>query len=552
MTKKRHPSSEEVYPMACQSNWVLALAVLGAGLAPAVQAGGPPARKSQDPARRMAARIDEFIDAGIAKVKAKAAPPASDAAFLRRLSLDVTGKIPRVADVRRFLSEKSSEKRARAIERLLDSPGYTNHMTNVYRGLLIPEASADFNRLYLLPSMERWLRKQFSDNVPYDRMVRELISMPFGNRNDAMNFFNYAYNGGGPITPMSFYMAKEGKAEELAATTARLFLGVRLECAQCHDHPFGKWTREQFWSQAAFFAGIKRPRGDFFFGPLTEAADKRELNIPNTDRVAQARFLDGKEPRWKYKVGARTTLAEWITAPDNPFFARAAVNRMWAHFFGVGLVDPVDDFSDTNEPSHPELLDELARQFVANKFDLKFLVRAITLSKAYQRDSAAGPTAPELRLFARMPIKGLTGEQLYDSLSVATGFRDPFGGRQRFFFFGSPRQQFLDKFTAQERRTESHTSIPQALTLMNNKLITDAVNPDRSVVLGAIAAASFMSTAGKVEALFLAALSRKPRSDEMARYSRYVEEGGVSGSKKKALSDVFWVLLNSTEFVLNH
>jgi hypothetical protein len=539
--------------MARKCNWVLALAVLGAGLAPAARAGAPPANTPKDAARKMAARIDAFIDAGIAKAKAKAAPRASDSTFLRRLSLDITGKIPRVAEGRRFLRDTSSDKRARAIERLLESPGYTNHMTSVYRDLLIPEAAADFNkRSYVVPSMERWLRKQFSDNVPYDKMVRDLVGMPFGNRNDQMMFYSYAYSGSGPVTPLAFYIAKEGKAEDLAASTVRLFLGIRLECAQCHDHPFGKWTREQFWSQAAFFAGIKRPRGDFFFGPINEVADRRELTIPNTDRVAQARFLDGKEPKWKYKVGARATLAKWMTAGDNPFFARAAVNRMWAHFFGVGLVDPVDDFNDTNSPSHPELLDELAKQFVANKFDLKFLVRAITLSKVYQRTSVAGPTAPELRLFARMPIKGLTGEQLYDSITVATGTRDPFGGRNRFFNFNSPRQQFLDKFTAQEKRTEAHTSIPQALTLMNNQLITDAVHPDRSMVLGAIVSSSFMSTAGKIEALFLAALSRKPRSDELAKYTRYVEKGGTSKSKKKALSDVFWVLLNSTEFSLNH
>jgi hypothetical protein len=540
--------------MACHRIGALALLAAGAVLAPPAQAGAPPARRQPDDAAKLAAKIDEHIGAGYARARVKPAAPVDDAIFFRRVSLDVVGRIPPSMDVRRFLADRAPDKRARAVERLLDTPGYANHFTNIWRDLLLPEATTDINRRYLTPAMERWLFKQFSENAPYDQMVRDILTLPLDKARDGRYVEEIYFGGGNIATPMPFFLAKEGKAEELAAATARLFLGVRLECAQCHDHPFGKWKREQFWGQAAFFAGIRRSGrgGDFFVGDLREVNDRRELAIPNTERVAQARFLDGKEPRWRYKVNARTTLADWMVARDNPFFARAAVNRMWAHFFGIGLVDPVDDFNDANLPSHPELLDELARQFAAHNFDFKFLIRAITQSKTYQLSSVYTGPAPDARLFARMPVKGLSGEQLYDSILMATGIRDNTPRRQRAFFFGSERQQFLEKFAAQEKRTETLTSIPQALTLMNNQMIANATHPDRSAVLGAVANAPFMTTAGRVEALYLAALSRKPRSDELARFTRYVDSGGAAGDKKKALSDVFWALLNSTEFILNH
>jgi hypothetical protein len=508
-----------------------------------------------DEARRVAAKIDEILAASWERAKVRPAPPADDAAFLRRASLDIAGKIPPVNDVRKFLADPSPEKRAQAVERLLESPGYVNHFTSTWMDLLIPEANADFQKRQLLSlGMHSWLRKQFVANTPYDKMVRELVTLPMTRAASGNQAFDY-YQGGGDVSPMGFYLAKQGKPEDLAASLGRLFLGVRLECAQCHDHPFGKWKREEFWSQAAFFAGMKGPRGDQFFGqPITEASDRRELTIPNTDRVAQARFLDGGQPRWKFKVSARSTLADWMTTKDNPFFAKAIANRMWAHFLGVGIVEPVDDLVDDNPASHPEVLNLLAREFVEQGFDLKFLIRAITATKAYQLSSAMPGPPSDPRTFSRMAVKGLTAEQLFESLCVATGYRDNMTLQQRLFSFGNttPRTQFADLFTEQEKKTEYHTSIPQALTMMNNQLIATATNPDSGEVLGAISASGFMSTEAKVEALYLAALSRKPRPEESARFVRYVEKGGVNDNSKKALADVFWALLNSTEFKFNH
>jgi hypothetical protein len=216
---------------------LVALAYTALALGPVRAAG------TTDDAARVAAKIDEFINAGYTRHKLTPAPLADDATILRRLSLDITGKTPLVGDVRKFLADSSPEKRRQAVERLLDTPGYANHFTNIWRDLLIPEANADFQRRFLLPAIDRWLRTHFAANTKYDQMVRELVSMPIGNQRDQMAIYNLSRGGG--ASPMPFYLAKQGKPEELAASIGRLFLGVRLECAQCHDHPFGKWKREE-------------------------------------------------------------------------------------------------------------------------------------------------------------------------------------------------------------------------------------------------------------------------------------------------------------------
>lgn len=499
-------------------------------------------------ARALAVKIDQLIAARWQTENVTPAPLADDGAYLRRLSLDVIGRTPLVSETRRFLDDPTSDKRAQAIERLLDSPGYVSNFSNVWRDLLMPEAAADFQQRFLSAQVERWLRKQFTDNVSHDRMVRELLTLPMPSNGRGMN---YGRQQGEP-TPLAFYQSKQGKPENLAASTARLFLGIRLECAQCHNHPFGRWTREQFWGQAAFFGGIRSQGPNGIYNPLSEASDRRELAIPGTERVAQARFLDGKEPPWRYKVSARKTLADWMTAPDNPFFARAAVNRLWAHFFGIGIVEPVDDLSDENKPSHPELLDELARQFVRHGFDFRFMIRAITLSKTYQLSSIhPQANAPDVRLFAYMPVKGLSQDQLMESLSRTIGVAGLNANQRRNFF--DPRQSsFPNKFVSQDRRTEYQTSIPQALALMNSKVISDATHPQRSQFLASVAHAPFLDTDAQIETLYLAALSRKPRAEELEKYRRYIAKGGASKDPKAALGDVFWALLNSPEFFLNH
>jgi hypothetical protein len=403
-------------------------------------------------------------------------------------------------------------------------------------------AQANQQALIQQPALEVWLARRLKNNVGYDQLVRDLLTQPAGG--------NQAPGAAGE-SATAFFQANENKPENLAGSTARLFLGVKLECAQCHNHPFAKWTRDQFWQLAAFFTDVPQPGRP---GQPAARTARGEIKVMETDRVVKARFLDGKEPEWK-DAGTRPTLVEWMTAADNSFFARAAVNRMWAHFFGIGLVDQSDGESDEGPANYSGLLDELADAFIAHKYDVKFLIGAITASQAYQRGSAVThPSQKDPRLFARMPLRGLSPEQLFDSLAVATEYQDTSpadplaalrGGG------GSPRAQFLAKFAAQEQKTDYQTSILQALYLMNNDFITDRTSAKKNRTLATLAEQR-TSTARKVESLYLVVLSRKPRPDESERFVKYVDAGGVAGDTKKALADVFWVLLNSPEFLLNH
>jgi hypothetical protein len=579
----------------------LTVSLLGGSVLGSEDPKGSKTASTPDDALVLAAKIDQYLSAQWSAQKMQPAPLAEDAEFLRRVYLDIAGRIPSVSEARAFLDDNNADKRRRLVEKLLAGPGYVQNFTNIWQNLLVPENDPDFQFRFLLPSFEAWLRNQFADNTGYDQMVRELLTAPAGLNQG--QFATYSQPDPGEARPTAFYAAKERKPENLAASTARIFLGIKLECAQCHNHPFAKWTRDQFWEYAAFFAGFeKQDGGRNIFAPVEERLDRRELAIPGVDRVVQAAFLDGSEPKWKYKVSSRITLADWVTSPDNPYFARAAVNRLWAHFFGLGIVEPVDDLGGQNQPSHPELLDELSRQFAAHRFDFKFLIRAITNSRAYQLSSATSgavrgspdptlsagavrgspdpalrptaglPTAngdlrsseaagsgdprrahegaDEPRLFARMAVKGMTPEQLYDSLAQATGF--PLENRELNPFAvdeNTPRAEFRRKFADQEKRTEFQTSILQALALMNGGFVADATNLTRSQTLAAIADAPFLDMGQRIETLFLATLSRKPRPAEATRFLQYINQ---SKNPKTALADVFWALLNSSEFLLNH
>jgi hypothetical protein len=509
----------------------------------------------------LTARIDHHLAAGWKAAEVPPALPADDAEFVRRVTIDLAGRIPSVAEVREFLADHQPDKRRRLVEKLLDSPRYATHFTRFWRGLLLPEASNNDQFAFFAQGMDGWLHHHLAANTPYDKVVRELLTFPFGAAPGQQQ--QIFYGAQGQQSPINFYTAKEFKAENLAASTARLFMGIKLECAQCHNHPFASWKREQFWGLAAFFAGIdqRNPAGGFTY-PSRELIDRREMTIPGTDRIVQASFLDGTEPRWKYKASARTTLADWLTAPKNPYFARATVNRMWGYFFGVGLVDPVDDmFGDEHAASHPELLDELAADFAAHHFDLKYLIRAITASRAYQLSSAKShPEQDRPQLFARMPVRGLSGEQLFDSVIQATGYTD--NGPQQPYFFGVPsqRRDFLARFgSPTDRPTEVQTSILQALSMMNGSLIDQVTHLENSVTLSAILDAPFMSTDDRIETLYLATLSRKPGPRELARCRAFLarKEAAAPADKKdrrvkEAFADLFWALLNSSEFMFNH
>jgi len=550
-------------------SWLPCLAVLllACGSAAAVD---PPDQAGRD-AAELAKKIDRLLAKCWADAAVTPAPLADDAEFLRRVYLDLAGRIPSVSEAQAFLKDTRADRRGRLVDQLLASPRYVAHFTNVYRALLIPEASNNFLVRVQQGSFEGWLKKQVAVNAGYDQMTRELLTAPMG----AQGLGALANLGGGDASPLAFYSAKEFKPESLAAGTARIFLGVSVECAQCHNHPFTDWKREQFWGFAAFFSGIQSTRVQDFLLPGKEIPDKRELAIPGTETVVQARYLDGVAPEWTPQAVSRTTLAEWVTSPDNPYFARSAVNRTWAYFFGTGLVEPVDDMvGTTNNAKYGELLDTVSREFAAHKFDTKFLIRTLTATEAYQRTSAGTLAAPagqkteatdDPALFSRMPLRGLTAEQLFDSVAMATGFRDAGGNGDDLLsaIVGgnkSARAGFLTKFAnLTQRPKESQTSILQALSLMNGKIIADATSLEQSETLAAVVDAPFLTTAGRVETLYLAALSRRPNAKELDRMTTFIQDAvrradsmDQSAACNSALADVFWALLNSSEFTLNH
>jgi hypothetical protein len=501
--------------------------------------------------RALARRIDELLAASHKANKIKPAAPADDAEFMRRAALDLTGRIPQVSDVRAFLAERTPDKRHKLIQKLLDDPRHATHFTNVWRSILVPELATSANGGYFRNGFESWLRQRFRENIAYDTMVRELLTTPIATDPKAAEV---VFRDAEKPNPLAFFAVKDAQPENLAAVTARLFLGVQLECAQCHDHPFASWTREQFWNQAAFFAGIER-QGKSQFAPLTEAVERREVIYPHSKRKVPAIFLDGKKPQFKQGASSRVGLADWITSGDNPFFARATVNRLWDLLFGLGIVDPVDNFHDQNAPSHPELLDELASAFVASKYNLNYIITAICLTDAYQRTSARSHASQDdPRLFGRMSVRGMTGEQFLDSVLVATGFQE--NGPAKFGKKGkgpalSPRAQFLSLFAPQGRLSEPEASIQQTLALMNGRFITGATSLRGSATLTAACETPLLKTADRIEILYLATLSRRPTARELERLNKFV---AVVESAREAerLADIFWVLLNSAEFRLNH
>ncbi len=544
--------------------WTCGLLLMLVTISPAWGATPSISEQNTRDASALAEKIDRLVAKKWAEAKVQSAAGADDAEFMRRVYLDLAGRVPTVAEARAFLEDGATERRANLVEQLLSSPRYVTHFTNVWRALLIPEAGNNFQVRLQQPNFEDWLKKQVARNVGYDSLVRDLLTAKVGQDGGGFNLSGLV----GSTGPLPYYLAKEYKPENLAASTARVFLGISVECAQCHNHPFAAWKRDQFWSFAAFYSGIESNRVMDFLVPGAEDQAKHEIAIPGTTQKVSARYLDGAEPKWNEKKTTRAALADWITSPSNPYFARATVNRAWAYFFGTGLVEPLDEMVGTSSnASHPELLDLLAHEFADHQFDLKFLFRTLTATQAYQLTSAAALKSPEERsLFASMSVRGLTAEQIFDSIASATGYRDSgssddlisglLGGNR------SARTEFLTKFARSERAVEAQTSILQALTLMNGKVIADATSLDRSETLGAILDAPFLSTPERIETLYLATLSRKPLAKEVDRATKFIDEAAKNASNKdddarqaaysNALADVFWALLNNPEFVLNH
>jgi hypothetical protein len=508
-------------------------------LAPAIAWCQQPGGSEPRPAvPEFARRVDELLELRLREANLVPAPQASDGEFLRRVYLDLLGVIPRVGEVREFLRDSRPDKRQRLIDELLASPRHANHLANTWRQFMLP-GNVDLDDVQSVAGVQNWLRRQFAQNLRYDRVVSDFL----------------VASGGGDSGPALYYTALELKPEKLAASTARNFLGIHLECAQCHRHPFDKWTQEDFWGYAAFFAQLEQA-GDMARPGAVQLVDKSEgeVNLPDTDTIVPPQYPDGRHPNAAQGGTRRVQLAIWMASRDNPYLARAVVNRTWAHLFGRGLIEPVDDLSDQNPPSHPELFRELTEHFIRTEFNLRELIRTLASTRAYQRTSRTpGDTVLPQELFANMAIKTLSAEQLYDCLARALmqepGQEGPFAARGAF----NPRRL---AFAAQmqmrgQNPTEYEAGVLQALTLLNGAQVDAASSLEQSALLAGLEAPWF-DDEQRVETLFLATLCRVPSGSERSRFVEHVSRGGVSGNAREALSDVLWALLNSAEFAMNH
>lgn len=481
----------------------------------------------------MAARIDELIQARLDREKVTAAPLATDGEFIRRASLDLVGNLPTVAQTRAYLDNDAPDKRQQLIAQLLKSPAYPTHLANTWRALVL-EPSDDPQRLQNEQGLQLWLRGKFSQNARYDRLVEEFLTATQGSDG-----------------PGYFYASQDLKPEMLASETSRIFLGLQLECAQCHDHPFDRWKQHDFWGLAAFFAQLERPANDNVIGlgrfDIVDR-DMGEVTIPETDEVVPPSFPGSKADYASFGGTRRQQLAIWMVSRDNPFMPRRAVNWAWAHMMGRGIVHPADDMSPQNLPSHPELLDELTTYFIQSGFDLRLLLQTIAITDTYARSSeAVSDSEADPELFARMAVKSLTPEQLYDAFLKVGLLKSDASMMQQ----DGQRIQFVARMrTASKDRTFFDTGMPQALAVMNGPPVSTATSPDTSGLLKALSA-PFLSDEQRLNVLFLAAYSRPPYPDELKRYQEFLQQADP-GQQSAALGDVLWVLANSAEFMLNH
>jgi hypothetical protein len=497
-----------------------------------VRAGGPASgsKVHELDAAALARLIDEHVEQRLKAEQIPSSPRTDDAEFLRRVYLDIHGVIPSVDQARAFLDSNASDRRIRLVDELLANSRYGAHFADIWHNHLYP---ANANQRIKPEALVRWLEQGFQTKT-WDRLVYDLMTATGSQEQN------------GAVT----YMLKGRftlSVTEMTDLTSRNFLGVRLNCAQCHNHPFASWKQSDYWGMAAFFTQIQRLKPVVAFTTIMETnVDPRKL--PESDLLREPRFLGGDVLKAAPEQSLRKALADWMVAKDNPFFARAMVNRMWGHFFGRGLVHPVDDMHEGNSPSHPELLAALSDQFKANGFDLRYLCRAICQSETYQRTSKplAG-NAKDDQLFSRMLIKVLTPEQLFDSLVLATGNA---GNRSSTGKpINNPRAEFVSFFRSEGEidPTSYSRGIPQALRLMNSGQFlgprSEALITKQLVEPGA-------TPAQAVERLYLRVLSRRPSDVESQLMLKYLEQPGAQ--RQQLYAEIAWVLLMSSEFSLNH
>ncbi len=489
--------------------------------------------------------IDQKLIAKWRELGLTPSPLCPDEEFLRRLYLDAIGTLPTPEEIRAFLADKSPDKRAKAIDKVLDRPEFVDWWALKWGDLLrIDRQALQEKGMW---SFHNWVRAQLRDGRPVDEFVRAIVTAQGSTFTEG---------------PANFYRVGR-TAEDWAETASQVFLGVRMQCAKCHHHPFEKWSQDDYYGMAAFFArlGTKNSQEFGLFGRetvvfLRPTGDARH---PRKGTVVKPHPLDG--PVMDDEFDRRKRLADWMTAPDNPLFARNVVNRFWGYLMGRGLVEPLDDLRATNPASNPELLDALAADFVAHKYDLKHLLRTILNSRAYQLSSAvtAGNRADGSNThFTRYTVKRLTAEQLADAVDFATGTREkytgvPLGTRAIQLPDTEYRSYLMDTFGRPPRQITCECertvkpNIAQALHLLNGDFLNRKIADKAGRVEKLMAAKA--PAAKSVEELYLVTLSRPPSADELAKAEGWVKS---APSVKEGLQDLLWTLVNSKEFLFNH
>jgi hypothetical protein len=504
------------------------------------------ASQSDSPSRtseEMAARVDELVGQMWAADKIEPAAQSSDGEFMRRIYLDLNGVIPRVGDVRAFLADDNPNKRVQLVDRLLNSPRYSTHMATIWRNRILP-LGVDAERGPQAVALQKWLRARFAKNLRYDNLVGEMLLTL----------------GGDELGPALYYQANDVSPEKLATNTAELFLGVHLHCAQCHDHPTAAWTQRDFWGLAAFFARVRAPEDRNNMMRISYRlvdSDQGDVMLPNTSKVVSPKYPGGDEATDETDRTRRLQLALWLTSPDNEFFSRAAVNWAWSQLFGRGIVESLDD-AQADEANN-QLLNELADYFVKSNYDLRNLWRTLALTRAYQLSSSGGDATKPPQHFSRMLARPLSPEQLFDSFAVLAPLGDPsprpsaaeFNGVSSGLAEDPLRMDFLRRMRPPPGDpAEYREGTLQALLLMNGKAMSDVTASGRSNILGALDA-PFMSDEDCIQSLFLAALARQPNDDEAKSCLAAISDSKAHDERSRALSDILWALVNSTEFAFN-
>jgi len=489
--------------------------------------------------------IDEKLVAKWKDLGLTPSPLCSDEEFFRRIHLDTIGTLPTPDEIRTFLADKSPTKRSKAIDKVLDRPEFVDFWAQKWGDLLrINRTSMNERGMW---SFHNWVRGNIRDGKPMDEMVRDIVTAE-----------GSTYTEG----PANFFMTSNNAAD-WAETTSQLFLGVRIGCAKCHHHPFEKWSQDDYYGMAAFFVrlGTKNSQEFGIFGreKVVYLKSVGEQTHPRKGGVVKSRPLDGAE--MNDPIDRRVKLAEWITAGENPFFARNIVNRFWGYYMGRGLVEPLDDMRATNPASNPELLDALAADLVKNKYDLKQLLRTIMNARAYQLSSIKIPSNEadvQNVHYTRFTVRRLTAEQMADALDFATGTREkyvglPLGTRAIQLPDSGVKSYLLDVFGRPPRQItcecerSTQPNIAQALHLLNG----DALQKKIANATGRLETLLKAKKANDqiVDELYLVTLSRHPNQEEIDRSQRWIRE---APSAREGLQDLLWTLLNSREFVFNH